>query len=236
MLIAKRLGFDLCPRLTDLKSRRLHVPVGFDVPDAVRCVVDCDLDEAAMEAFHDEHVRIAASIYTGHCSAVLALERYGSDARGQPAYDAGVQTGQLLTTIYLLDYFTNPAFRAEVQHALNRGESMHTLQRAIHDGQVPNDLAKREETLAGVSSALSLMCNIVMAWNAEQMQAALDRIRQAGAQPSADDLRRVAPTSIEGINFRGTFDFPVEKYAARIMPSTAARGSAPRSWARAGGR
>ncbi|MDG0854458.1 Tn3 family transposase [Roseateles puraquae] len=231
MLIAKLLRFDLCPRLADLKSRRLHVPVDFDVPEILDCVVDRDLDEAEMEAHHDEHVRIAASIYTGHCSAVLALERYGSDARGQPAYDAGVQIGKLLTTIYLLDYFINPAFRSEVQHALNRGESMHTLQRAIHDGQVPSDLAKREETLAGVSSALSLMSNIVMAWNTEQMQAALDRIREAGGQPATEHLRRIAPTAVEGINFRGTFDFPVEKYAERIMPSTAAAAPRRRGWA-----
>ena len=102
---------------------------------------------------------------------------------------------------------------------------MHTLQRAIHDGAIPNDLAKRDESLAGVSSALSLLCNIVVVWNAEGMQASFDRIRAAGQEPLPQDLRRVAPTNIEGINLRGTFDFPVEKYAARILPSTAARAS-----------
>ena len=55
---------------------------------------------------------------------------------------------------------------------LNRSESMHTLQRAIHDGQVPKELAKHDGSLAGVASALSLMSNIVMAWNAQHMQAA----------------------------------------------------------------
>jgi hypothetical protein len=119
-----------------------------------------------------------------------------------------------------MDYFLIPGFRGEIQHALNRGESMHTLQRAIHDGQIPNELAKREETLAAVSSALSLMCNMVMAWNTEHMQAGLDRIHAAGADPSSEDLRRVAPTNIEGLNLRGTFDFPVEKYAERILPSS----------------
>jgi hypothetical protein len=105
---------------------------------------------------------------------------------------------------------------------------MHTLQRAIHDGQIPNELAKRDESLAGVASALSLMCNIVMAWNAGHMQAALDRIRAAGAEPSADDLRHIAPTNIESVNLRGTFDFPVEKYAERILPSSVAATASAR--------
>lgn len=220
MLQSKLLRFDLCPRLADLKSRRLHLPVGASVPDVLRSVVDCDLNEPRMEAAYDELVRIATSIRVGRCSAVQALDRYGTDARGQQAYDAGVQLGMMLTSVYLIDYFTNAAFRAEVQHALNRGESMNTLKRAIHDGQVPLDLAKREESMAGVSSALSLLCNLVMAWNTEGMQTALDGIRAQGGEPSDDDLRRIAPTGIEDINLRGTFDFPVEKYAARLLPSS----------------
>ena len=95
-----------------------------------------------------------------------------------------------------------------------------TLQRAIHDGEIPNNLAKRDESLAGVSSALSLLCNVVMAWNAQGMQSALERIRAAGDEPLAEDLRRIAPTRVEDINFHGTFDFPVEKYAERILPSS----------------
>lgn len=220
MTLTKLAGFDLCPRLADLKHRRLHAPVGSAMPDALKPVLDCDIFEADIEACYDDLVRITSSVRVGQCSAVQALQRYGSDARGQRVYDAGVQLGKLLCSIFLMDYFLIPPFRGEIQHALNRGESIHTLQRAIHDGQVPNELAKRDESLAAVSSALSLMSNLVMAWNAGYMQGALDRIRAAGAEPEAGDLRRVAPTNIEGINLRGTFDFPVDKYAQRILPSS----------------
>ncbi len=135
----------------------------------------------------------------------------------------------LLRTIYLIDYLLNPRFRAEVRHALNRGESTHTLQRAIHAGKVPAQLSKRHESLAAVSSALSLLSNAVMAWNASHMQTALERIRQAGGTPLPVDMRRVAPTDIQGINLRGTFDFPIEKFAERIMPSSA-QTAAPGRW------
>jgi hypothetical protein len=36
----------------------------------------------------------------------------------------------------------------------------------------------------------------------------------------SEHLRRVAPTNIEGVNLRGTFDFPVDRYAQRILPSS----------------
>lgn len=147
------------------------------------------------------------------------------DARGQAAYDTCVELGKMLTSLYLMDYFLNPEFRAEVRHALNRGEAMRTLQRAIHDGQIPNELANA--SLLGVSSALSLLSNIVVAWNTEGMQAALDGMRAAGAEPPSQDLRHVAPTNVEGINLRGTCDFPVEKYAECILPSSADASSWP---------
>jgi hypothetical protein len=49
--------------------------------------------------------------------------RFGSAARGDPIYDACVQLGKLLRTVFLADYFVNAAFRRELRRVLNRGES-----------------------------------------------------------------------------------------------------------------
>jgi hypothetical protein len=35
----------------------------------------------------------------------------------------------------------------------------------------------------------------------------------------AVDLRRIAPTYLEGINLRGTLDFPIARYADRVLPN-----------------
>lgn len=220
MGLGKLLRCDLCPHLADIKHRQLHALKGHEGHPSLSNVLVCDLKLADIEAVYDDLVRIAASVYSGQCSAVQVLTRFGSDARGQVIYDGGVQYGLMLRTIYLIDYFLNPAFRGEVRHALNRGEATHTLYRAIHVGKIPGALSKRMESIAAVSSALSLLSNAVMAWNAGHMQIALDRIRAAEGKPLSEDLRRIAPINIEGINLRGTFDFPVERYAQRLLPSS----------------
>ncbi len=70
---------------------------------------------------------------------------------------------------------------------------------------------------------MTLLSNILMAWNTTHMQRALENIEADRDQPiEADQLRRIAPTHMEGINLRGTFNFPVALYAKRILPSTAA--------------
>ena len=137
-------------------------------------------------------------------------------------YDGGVHIGRLFRTIYLIDYFTNPAFRTELQHVLNRGEAVHTVQRAIHIGKIPLELARHHDSLSAVSSALALLTNAVMAWNTIHMQRAVDQIEaMSGEAVQAADLRRIAPTHLEGINLRGTFDFPIARYAHHLLPSVA---------------
>ena len=54
------------------------------------------------------------------------------------------------------------------------------------------------------------------------MQRAIETIETLGNEPvPPHHLRSIAPTSLEGINLRGTFDFPIADYADRLMPSLA---------------
>jgi TnpA family transposase len=222
MGLARALGFDLCPRLSHLRDRRLHVPRRYNVPLQLVAITDRDVRLDLIADVWDEFVRIAASIRSGKCTAVDALTRFGSAARGQAVYEGGVHIGRLFRSIFLIDYFTNTAFRTELQHVLNRGESVHNVQRAIHIGKIPVELARRQESLSAVSSALTLLANILMAWNTTHMQRALEEIQAATSQPlQSEQLRRIAPTHLEGINLRGTFNFPVARYARRILPSLA---------------
>ncbi|MCA1538258.1 Tn3 family transposase, partial [Bradyrhizobium sp. NBAIM03] len=49
--------------------------------------------DALIEKHWDSPVHLAASVMSGHASAVAALARFGSAAQGDPIYDAGVQLG-----------------------------------------------------------------------------------------------------------------------------------------------
>ncbi len=39
-----------------------------------------------------------------------------------------------------------------------------------------------------------------------------------------EDLRQIGPTHLDGINFRGTFEFPIARYAHRLLPSATGPG------------
>ena len=229
MMLARLLGFDLCPRLKELKQRQLYVPRGTDIPEAIRPICIANADIELIESHWDRLVHLTASVHTGHASAVTALARFGSAARGDPVYEAGVQLGRLLRTVFLSDYFVNDAFRRELLRVLNRGEAVNALKRAIYTGRVAGYQAKREDEMQAVADALSLLANIVMAWNTAQMQAVIDRwnnrrrVARGQLQGIPNELiGRIAPTRIEGINLRGVFRFPIERFADQILPSASA--------------
>ena len=73
--------------------------------------------------------------------------------------------------------------------------------------------------MQAVADALSLMANIVMAWNTSQMQAVLDRWSNRRQVIPPELIGKIAPTRLESINLRGVFRFPVDRYADQILPS-----------------
>ncbi len=228
MALARGVGLDLCPRLKALKDRHLFLPRGSEIPAILSSICHACRDPAKIEAQWDRMVHLFASVHRGHTSAINALTRFGSAARGDPLYEALVQLGQLLRTVLLADYFVNEAFRRELLRVLNRGESANALKRAIYAGRVASYPAKQPDEMQAVADALSLLANLVMAWNTMNMQSILDRwnVRRATAVPPVL-IGRIAPTRTEGINLRGLFSFPIEQYLEQLLPSLSAAQSGP---------
>jgi TnpA family transposase len=220
MALAKLLGFELCPRLKALKDRHLFLPRGTAIPESVQEICSARVDLSRIETHWEQIIDLVASVHSGHTSAVNVTARFGSAARGDPFYEALVHLGRLLRTVFLCDYFLNDVFRRELLRVLNRGEAVNALKRAIYTGRVASQQAKQPEEMQAVADALSLLANIVMAWNTAQMQQVLDHwARRANGAVPPELIGRIGPTRTEGINLRGVFRFPVERYADKIPPS-----------------
>lgn len=109
---------------------------------------------------------------------------------------------------------------------LNRGEAVNALKRSIYVGRVASYQAKQHEEMQAVPDALSLLANLVMAWNTMKMQSVLERwnARRSTVVPP-ELIGRISPTRIEGINLRGVFTFPIEQYQTQLLPSLPAAKS-----------
>jgi len=214
MTLAKLVGFDLCPRLAKLKKRRLYLPRGLEVPPVLQPIVAETISRRAIGRGWDGLLRLGASVKHGWYPATEALDRFGSAAAGDPVYEAGDELGKLLRTLYLCDFLSNLAFRGDILDLLNQGEAVHSLQRAIHNGGITAKHGRTTEQLAAISGALTLLANIVMAWNTYRMQAVID---QAPSDYPNAVLSRIAPIGHKHINMRGILKFELAQYASSLL-------------------
>ena len=101
---------------------------------------------------------------------------------------------------------------------LNRGESVHTLQRIIHYGSIAAARGRRHEELLAISGSLTLLTNMVMAWTTS----VCNRSWTGGSGPTRrvepDLLRHIGPMHFQNINFRGEMAFPLARYRSRLIP------------------
>ena len=125
---------------------------------------------------------------------------------------------KLFLTLFPCDLLDNETFRRELLRILNHGESTHTLLRAIHSGNLTAARGRRHEELTAISGSLTLLANLTLAWITHQMQSVLDGWRrESGRAVDPSVLKHIGPGHIEGMNFRGTLNFPTEQYLDRLI-------------------
>ena len=217
MALAKGVGFDLCPRLAGLSDRKLHLPRGFTghIPEILRPVIAQDrVSPIIIEQGWDQFMRLCASVKAGWYPATDALEQYGSVSQGDAVHFVGVRLGKLLRTIYLCDYFSNPTFRFWILDLLNQGEAVHSLQRVIHDGNITAKHGRSLEQMTAISGALTLLTNIVMAWNTSRIQREID----LNPEMFTDQIAaKIAPIGYAHINMRGIMTFDLIGVQSRLI-------------------
>lgn len=217
MTVAKLLGFDLCPRMRNLAERRLYLPRAIKLPENLERIALTNVSEVAITKGWDELLRLIASIRSGLVSPKAALEKLGSAAKGDPMHKAAENLGRMLRSLFLCDYYSNAEFRREIHTLLNRGESVHQLQRAIYFGRLAPERGRRREEIRAISGSHALLSNIVIAWNTMKMQEVLDRWRKEKHPIEDVWIRRMGPVHFGNVNFRGRMAFGVDRYADALL-------------------
>ncbi|KVP28936.1 hypothetical protein WJ87_27065 [Burkholderia ubonensis] len=80
------------------------------------------------------------------------------------------------------------------------------------------DAAGKARILTAIDTgSLTLLTNLVIAWNTQRMQATVDGWRRKGQQVDNEWLRWMGPAHFAYVNFRGTLSFPVDRYSDVLL-------------------
>ncbi|OPA02041.1 hypothetical protein BHL27_06700 [Bacillus cereus] len=99
------------------------------------------------------------------------------------------------------------AYRRKILTQLNRGESRHSLARAVMYGKKGVLYQSYREGQEDQLGALGLIVNAIVVWNTRYMTVALDAIRENGVEIDKEDIQRLSPVGHEHINIVGRYSF-----------------------------
>lgn len=219
------LGYQFSPRIADLADARLwRMDKGADY-GPLDGVARNTLDTELIADNWDEMLRVAGSLKLGTVSASELMRslqgprrQRGSGGRPSTLARAIAELGRIAKSLQLLEYYDDASYRRRVLTQLNRGESRHSLARAIFHGRKGEMRKRYREGQEDQLGALGLVLNVVTLWTTSYMERVLDRLVNEGEEVRGEDVARLSPLRSSHIHFGGRYHFGLPEAVARGEP------------------
>ena len=195
------------PRLRDFPDRRLGC---FGAPKrwpTLAPMMGRPINEDVIRQHWGDVLRLAASVRDGSLKPSSILRKLGAYRQQNRLYLALGEIGRIERSLFMLDWIENRDLRMECQAGLNKGESRHSLARAVFahsQGRIHDrsDAAQQKRAMA-----LNLVIAAIIFWNTLYMDKATDHLRMTGQMREPGLLPHVSPLGWEHIILTGDFDW-----------------------------
>ncbi len=201
------LGYQFSPRLSDIGSSRFWRMDASADYGALNVISKNRINQDIILRYWDDFMRVAGSLQLGTVNPtqlIKALQRGGKPTMLGRAIG---EFGRTFKTQHNLTFITDPAYRRKILTQLNRGESRHSLARALFYGKRGELHQSYREGQEDQLGALGLIVNAIVIWNTRYMAIALEAIEREGATLDDADVQRLSPLGYEHINIIGRYSF-----------------------------
>jgi len=212
--ITHLLGFSFAPRIRNFQEQRLY---SFEkrksyeqkrYPLLPAATIQVDL---IMEHW-DDILRLIATLKLKETTASQLLKRLSSYSRQHPLYRTLKAFGQIIKSVYLLQYIDDVSLRQAVEKQLNKLESSNKFAKAVFYGNNQEFQQETKEEQLIAEGCKRLIENAIILWNYLY-------ISQKIADTTSDEeraslIQRLKQSSIitwQHINLHGEYDFSEEK-------------------------
>ena len=203
------LGFKFAPRIRDLSDSKLFTIDKASEYPKLEAILRGQINTKVIEENYEDVLRLAHSIREGTVSASLIMGKLGSYSRQNSLATALREMGRIEKTIFILYYISDESLRRKIQRALNKGEAMNGLARAIFFGK-QGELRERtiQDQLQRVS-ALNIIINAISIWNTLHLTKAVEYQKRSDSF-NEELLHHMSPLGWEHINLLGEYHFNSE--------------------------
>jgi TnpA family transposase len=211
MATAALLGYELAPRIKDIKDQTLYKLDRQQCYSNLDPILSGSIKPHLIRNAWDETVRVIASMEERIVSPSLVLHRLGSYARQNSVYQALSEIGRVQKTIHILKTLDDEEYRRRMSRELNKGEASHDLSRFLSFGKEGAMRGREFGDQVNTFSCLSILHNAVVAWNTIQIGRIVSDLRAEGHQIEDETLSHVTPLLRKHINPFGRYYFDLNR-------------------------
>jgi TnpA family transposase len=201
------LGFRFAPRLRDLADRRLYVLDRTADYGCLEPLIAGPVRIHLVEEGWDELLRLAASVRRGAVAPSVMLKKLAAYPRQNGLAKALRELGRIERTLFALDWLEDPALRRRSHGRLNKGESHHSLKRAVFFSRLGELRDRTFENQGYRASGLNLVAAAIILWNAVYLARAIDALRARSDVVPDDLLAHIAPLGWEHVGLTGDYSW-----------------------------
>jgi TnpA family transposase/uncharacterized protein YukE len=205
------LGFRFRPRIRAMAKQYLFTVEPVTIEPALQHLVKGQVDIDLIKENWAQMRRLAASIRHGTVSASLIMRKLASYPRQNQLAKAFNEIGKLERTVFVLEYLLDQSFQQQIRRALNKGEAIHSLARALTIGQAGELYEREVDAQMNRASSLMLLVSTISAWNTVYLDKVVAALQAEGLIVPSEYLPHTSPLGWEHINFFGKYDFDLEQ-------------------------
>lgn len=218
MAVAALLGFDLAPRIKDIKDQTLYKMDRQQSFPNLDPILTGTIKTHLVRQAWDETVRVVASIQDRIVSASLILHRLGSYARQNSIHQVLAEIGRVHKTIHILKTLDDEEYRRRMGRELNKGEASHALSRFLCFGKEGHLRGREFGDQLHTFSCLSVLHNAVVAWNTLHIGRVVEELRTEGHVLDEPTLALTTPLLHKHVNPYGRYHFDVDRMRQTLDP------------------
>jgi TnpA family transposase len=212
------LGFRFAPRLRDLPDQTLYrARKGADY-GVLAPILKKDIREGLIVDHWDDLNRLAASLKDGLVRPSLVVSKLQAMQRQNPLQQAIQELGRIAKTAHILEYIDDEQLRRRVLIGLNKGETLHSMARAILFGRQGRFTDRGYEAQLNRASALSLVINAIVVWNTRYFEQAQTALARQGDLVAESVWKHLSAIQWEHIHLVGAYHFTDVKLEGEFRP------------------
>ncbi|MFP3647680.1 Tn3 family transposase [Paraburkholderia sp. SIMBA_054] len=204
------LGIRLMPRIRNWKDLVLYRPDSEAKYRHVDRLFTATIDWVLIERHWQELMQVALSIQAGTISSPLLLRRLGSESRKNRLYLAARELGNVVRTVFLLEWISSRELRQDVTANTNKIESYNGFAKWLSFGGdviAENEPEEQQKRLR----YNDLIASSVILQNTVDMMRALRDMVADGEKVRAEDIEFLSPYPTHNIRRFGRYRLHLDR-------------------------